>query len=192
MRWEIVPVIFGLAGAVGGALDALLSGVVMGEYGDAAGICAYIGGGIGLGIGSAMCVSRRYWVRLLLAPLFGAAGCFLMMCLSSLMAGHTDLPPLKRILTDEFAMYLGAPAAVVLVGAHHLSLRLCERRKSPFVGLAVYCGLGALSGSLFWLREGHLAAGLLNGALYGLCQHVAMMVALGLEKWRAEPEAVKP
>src|SRR5690349_4089372 len=96
----------------------------MGKYGDVAGDCAYIGGGIGLGIGSALCLSRRFWVRVGSAPFLGVAGYFLMACASCLAAGDTDLPPLKRLLEDKFAMYLAVPAATVLVAAHHLYLRL--------------------------------------------------------------------
>jgi hypothetical protein len=191
MRWEFVPVIFGLAGAAGGALDALLSGVVMGKYGDTAGICAYIGGGIGLGIGGAMCLSRRFWVRLVAAPFFGVAGYFLLVCVSCLAGGDRDLPGLGKLLEDEFARYLAAPAAPVLVAAHHFHLRLRDRGRSPYASMALYAVMGAISGSIFWTQEGHVAAGLLDGALYGLCQHVGMIVALGLEKWRAEPEAAQ-
>src|SRR5262245_48854484 len=103
MRWEIAPVLFALAGAAGGALDALLSGVVMGRYGDKAGICAYIGGGIGLGIGCAMCLSRRFWLRVGAAPLLGVAGYFLLVCVASLIDGDRDLPGLGKLLEDEFA-----------------------------------------------------------------------------------------
>ena len=66
-----------------------------------------------------------------------------------------------------------------------------NRGWSPFASTALYAALGAISGSVFWIEWGHLAAGLLNGALYGLLQHVEMMVALGLDKGRAEPEAAQ-
>jgi hypothetical protein len=190
VRWEVVPVIFGLAGAAGGALDALLAEVVVGRYGDSAGVCAFIGGGIGLGIGATLCVSRKLLVRLTAAPVLGVAGYFLLMCIGSLAYGER-LPRLGELPTDWFALYLAAPAAPVLVLAHHLHLRWRERGRSAYASLPLYAVLGALSGSLFWLKHSDVVAGLLDGALYGLCQHVAMMAALGLEKWRGEPEAAQ-
>lgn len=190
MRWEFVPVLFGLAGAAGGALDALLTEAVAGRYGDTAGACAFIGGGIGLGIGSTLCVSRRLLVRLPAAPVLGVAGYFLLMCVGSLAYGDR-LPRLGELPTDEFALYLAAPAAPVLVLAHHLHLRLRERGRSAYASIPLYAVLGALSGAVFWVKHSDVLAGLLDGALYGLCQHVAMMVAQGLEKWRAEPEAAQ-
>lgn len=188
MRWEVVPVLFALAGAVGGALDAKLSGVLMSrEYGTMAAVCAYIGGGIGLGIGAAMCVSRRFWVRIGSAPFLGIVGYSVVVCLMCLVDGDRNLPDLKKMIGDEFALFLAAPAAPVLVLAHHLHLRLRDRRVSPYASMPLYAILGAISGSVFWFKNEHFLAGLLDGALYGMGQHVAMMAALGLEKWRAEP-----
>jgi hypothetical protein len=191
VRWEFVPVLFALAGAVGGALDALLSQVVMGKYGSEAAWCAYIGGGIGLGIGCAMCLSRRFWVRVGSAPFLGVAGYFAAMCLMCLVDREKDIPGLNRLAEDVFARYLAAPAAPILVLAHHLHLRLRDRGVSPVVSMPLYGLLGAVSGSIFWFIWEPFFPGLLNGALYGLCQHVAMMAALGLERWRSEPEAAQ-
>lgn len=179
--------VFGLAGAAGGALDALLTEAVVGRYGDTAGACAFIGGGIGLGVGAALCVSRRLLVRLPAAPVLGVAGYFLLLCIGALAYGER-LPRVGELPTDEFALFLAAPAAPVLVLAHHLHLRMRDRGWSPYAGMPLYAGMGALSGILFWLKHSDVVTGLLDGALYGLCQHVAMMVALRLEKWRAEPE----
>ncbi len=189
MRWEFVPVLFAVAGAVGGALDAKLSGIVMGKFGDEAVTCAYIGGGIGLGIGCAMCLSRRFWIRVGSAPVLGMAGYFAAVCLMCLVTGDKDFPQLNKIFQDGFAVHLAAPAAPVLVVAHHFHLRLRDRGVSPYASMPLYALLGAISGSVFWFVMRPFFAGLLDGALYGVCQHVAMMAALGLEKWRAEPEA---
>jgi hypothetical protein len=95
------------------------------------------------------------------------------------------------LLGDEFAWKLAAPAALVLVAAHHLHLRMRARRVSPYVSTAVYGFMGALSGSVFWYGGEDFGLGLLNGVIYGFLQHIAMMVALGLERWRGEPEAAQ-
>jgi hypothetical protein len=133
-----------------------------------------------------MCLSRRAWIGILSSPFLGVAGYFLTGSLSCLISGK-ELAQWKDLFQDDFALYLAAPAAPLLVAAHHLHLRLRKRGLSPFVGTLIYGVLGALSGSVFWYREGYFAAGLLDGALYGLVQHVAMLCALGIEKWRIAP-----
>lgn len=91
MSWSIAPLLFGLAGAAAGALDALLSGVVISKYGNDIVKCVYVGGGIGLGIGSAMCLSRKARVCILSSPLLGAAGYFLTISVESII-GRAQLP----------------------------------------------------------------------------------------------------
>lgn len=186
MRWEVVPIVFGLAGATGGALNAMLSEALIGKpYTGLEGICAVIGGGFG--IGSAMCLSRKAWICLVSSPVFGVAGYLILMAACGWIT-EGEVLSLKDLLRDEFAWRLAAPAGFVLVAAHHLHLRMRARGISPFVSAASYALMGALSGSVFWVGR-ELGPGLLNGVLYGLLQHIAMMVSLGVESWRVEPES---
>ncbi len=189
MKWHTAPILLAFAGALGGVLDAMLSQVVMGEYGDTKEACAWIGGGIGLGIGVSLCVSRRAWLGVGFAPVLGVAGYFA--SLSVFGFTHGEKPPTwKDLWADDFAGYLAAVAAPVLTAAHHLYLKRFRGKLPLAAAVALYGALGALSGSAFWAKMDsgrHFWAGLLDGVVYGWTQHAGLLLALGLEAWRAEP-----
>lgn len=190
MRWESAPVVFAAAGALGGGSDAVLSQALIGRYGDEVWICSFIGGGIGLGIGAALSISKRVWVNVVAAPFLGVAGYMSAMSLYALIS-HSKLPALKHLLEDGFALYLAAIAAPVLVVAHGRYLALPPGKAASWAAPALYLVFGALSGSVFWwkmedpfVHVGPFLVGLLDGALYGLVQHAGMIVIRRLESWR--------
>jgi hypothetical protein len=169
-RWAVVPILFGLGGAVGGAADALLSEFLIHRYGDEWVYCGWIGGGIGLGVGTALSVFPWPWLAVPAAVPLGVIGYVAMSCMAEMKAprfGWSD------IVNDDF-FPLAAPAAPVLVLAHLLYLRW--GRGWPLASALGYALLGALSGSVFWWRH-EFAMGLLNGAVYGLFQFAAMRAA---------------
>jgi hypothetical protein len=189
MRWSTAPLLLALAGAVGGVLDSQLSQLTMGKFGEDAVPCAYIGGGIGLGIGAALCLPGRWGWSVLAGPVLGVLGYLMSMSLSFLVDGGRDLPKLSEVFKDEFAMYLAAPAAPILVLCHRLYLRLTAAGRPAVVGIPLYAVFGALSGFLFWIMFGHPWTGLLDGALYGLVQHAGLTCARGIDRWRMAERA---
>jgi len=190
MRWGTAPLLLAIAGAIGGALDAGLSQLTMGSYGDEAVWCASIGGGIGLGIGAALCIPGRPRWGLLASPLLGATGYMMSMSLMFFLGKSRAFPTWGEMITDPFALNLAAPAAFILAVAHRLYLRRWSAGKPPWQGLPLYAALGALSGLWFWIRFEHPWGGLLNGALYGLVQHAGMTCVRSLDRWRvADPPA---
>jgi hypothetical protein len=184
MRWSTAPLILAAAGAVGGTLDAHLSQLTMGKYGEDAVVCAYVGGGIGLGIGATLCLPGRWGWGLIAAPFLGVLGYLLSLTLCCVVDGAKDFPKLSELVHDPFALYLAAPAAPLLVLGHRLYLRMTSRGRAPVVGLPLYAAFGALSGLLFWILFEHPWTGLLDGALYGLAQHAGISCARGIDRWR--------
>ena len=185
VRWSVVPIVFALGGAVGGATDALFSELVSGRYGEEWEYCAWIGGGIGLGIGTALALlPRSFWAVPLAAPL-GMLGYVLSTGLwQFLHDGRIRTASLGDLVDDVFALPLAAVAAPVLTLAHGLYLRHGKDRPLPSaLGYAVF---GALSGSVFWWGK-NLALGLANGAIYGLFQLAAMRAALAIGRRGGRP-----
>jgi len=182
-RWGMLPLVFAAAGAAGGVADALASEAIIGRYGGDAESCAWIGGGIGLGIGAALSLSRRWWIGVPLAPFLGAAGYAMMAIVCNALHGERWFPRTKDLLEDGFLSELAAVAAPVLVLGHLVWLRWTRLRGSLPLSIAFYSWLGAVSGSVFWWDFGkgpvsrEFAMGLLNGAIYGLFQLAAMRVA---------------
>ena len=180
-RWGVLPVVFAAAGAAGGAADALVSEAIIGNYGSEVVGCAWIGGGIGLGVGAALALSRRAWIGVPLAPVLGAAGYLMAGITLSSLEGHPEFPSLGNLSRDEFLKLLAAVAAPVLVFAHHLWLRWEAVRRSSPRSVVLFAVLGAVSGSAFWAKmsdgAGEFAMGLLNGAIYGGFQYAAIRVA---------------
>lgn len=182
-----MPILFCLAGAAGGALEALLSQVLVGDFGNEAEDLAILFGGVGLLIGLAMCLSRKAWVATALSPVLGVG--WAVAVATAFHGAGSPLSILKLLTETEPVWLLTVPGIPILVLAHHGYLHAMKRGWTAAVGLAIYGTAGALSQVLVWNRVETIGAGLVNGALFGFLQHIAMMAALGVEKWRAESES---
>ncbi len=184
-RLGVYHLVLGLAGAAGGALDAVVSHVVEGNFLGTAGACAWIGGGIGLGIGTTLALTRRWWAAIPLAPALGFLGYGVAGTLATVVEGRPEWPSLGELLNDEFACRLAAVAAPVLVLAHLLFLSVRGWKRGVLHGVWLYAVLGAISGSVFWYFYNNdrsmLPTGLLNGAVYGQLQLLGMLTAHRLE-----------
>jgi hypothetical protein len=191
----MLPLVFAAAGTAGGAADALASEAIIGNYGSEVVGCAWIGGGIGLGIGVALVLSRRAWIGVPLSPILGAAGYLMAGITFSSLEGRPEFPSLGNLSRDEFLKLLAAVAAPVLVFAHHLWLRWEAVRRSSPRSVVLFAVLGAVSGAAFWAKMsnagGEFAMGLLNGAIYGVFQYAAVRVARTMACGRGPGEGAR-
>ncbi|MGH7150215.1 MAG: hypothetical protein ACREIU_05940 [Planctomycetota bacterium] len=180
MRWVLLPLLLAAAGALAGVVDAVVAQTLLDRYwSDLYAACAWIGGGIALGIGISLALALRLWGLVLLAPFFGAAGYATAVVFAANLGGD-HVPTLQEFLKDPFTTRLAAVAAPVLVAAHLSYARATWLRASLRRAIGFYAVLGALSGSVFWAgvpRFSWAAAfrtefwvGLLCGAFYGLVQ----------------------
>jgi len=179
-RWVLVPLILLAAGALGGVADALVSQLLIEEYGEFAKECGRIGGGIGLGIGFSLALTGGRRLFIVLSPVVGVSSYLAVVTASSPLDGSFRIPELGKVLSDPFATRLVAVATPVLTLAHLLHATSSRIQRSAVRSIAWFGSLGAFSGSVFWWygppyssHEGisvEFAVGLINGAVYGLGQ----------------------
>lgn len=183
-----------LAGAAGGAAQYFLfeGGGALWLLFDAA-----IGGGVGLAIGTSIAVSRKSWIQMAIAPVFGFIGALVGLAVFESLTGGLDLDLLVRTQFDRGVLF-GSPMAFALVSAHALFLKwkwsaapcylifgaACVWFYSLRAGTEIVLLYRSTSGTSFSLREheGLLAAAIFAGAAFGLLQLLGLLAAQAVER----------
>lgn len=191
-RWGVLPLYFAGAGLAGGVLGAAASlpwsNLLWISRRDFIVLWAILGGGLGLGVGISVVLSRRAWVGILAAPLLAFLGTLCGAAIRLSLRGDFALASSlweegRRVFEPFWSILILAPALLMSL-AHRCVLRLGP--SNVWVLLLIPAGVATVWGvalDLCWRPSGSwsdrqlMPSAVLQFGLFGALQSLGMLAA---------------